>query len=51
MFIIFHDMIADMLHNKTFNLVVTESFYRISKLNISSVFITQYYFAVPKILD
>ena len=44
-------MIADMFHNKTFNQVVTESFYRISKLNISSVFITQYYFTVPKILD
>ena len=44
-------MIADMLHNKKFNLIVTELFFRISKPNISFVFITQYLFAVPKILD
>ena len=44
-------MIADMLHNKKFNLIVTELFFRISKLNISSLFIIQYHFAVAKILN
>ena len=38
-------MIADMLSNKKLNLIVTELF---RKLNISLVFITQSYFAVPK---
>ena len=47
--IIFDDMIADMLSNKKLNPVVTELFIRIRKLNISLVFITQSYFAVPKI--
>ena len=46
--IIFDDMIADMLSNKKFNPVVTELFIRGRKLNISLVFITQSYFAVPK---
>ena len=41
-------MIADMLCNKKFNLIVTELFIRGRKLNISLVFITQSYFAVPK---
>ena len=45
--IVFDDMIADMLNNKTFNPVVTELFIRVRKLNISFVFITQSYFAVP----
>ena len=44
--IIFDDMIADMLSNKKFNPIVTELFIRGRKLNISLVFITQYYFAV-----
>ena len=41
-------MIADMLSNKTFNPIVTELLIRGRKLNISLVFITQFYFAVPK---
>ena len=41
-------MIADMLNNKKLNPVVTELFIRGRKLNISDVFITQSYFAVPK---
>ena len=46
--IVFDDMIADMLSNKKLNLIVTELFIRGRKLNISLVFITQSYFAVPK---
>ena len=46
--IVFDDMIADMLSNKKLNPVVTELFIRGRKLNISLVFITQSYFAVPK---
>ena len=45
--IVFDDMIADMLSNKKINLIVTELFIRGRKLNISLVFITQSYFAVP----
>ena len=48
--IVFDDIIADMLTNKKLNPIVTELFIRERKLNISLVFITQYYFAVPKIL-
>ena len=44
----FYDIIADMLSNKKLNPVVTELFNRGRKLNISLVFITQSYFAVPK---
>ena len=39
---------ADMLSNKKLNPIVTELFIRGRKLNISLVFITQSYFAVPK---
>ena len=46
--IVFDEMIADMLRNKKLNPVVTELFIRGRKLNIFLVFITQYYFAVPK---
>ena len=46
--IVFEDMIADILSNKKVNPVVTELFIRGRKLNISLVFMTQYYFAVPK---
>ena len=45
--IVFDDMIADMLSNKKINPIVTELFIRGRKLNISLVFITQSYFAVP----
>ena len=41
-------MIADMLRNKKRNPIVTESFIRGRKINISLAFITQSYFAVPK---
>ena len=46
--IVFDDMIVDMLSNKNVNPVVTELIIRGRKLNISLVFITQIYFAVPK---
>ena len=46
--IIFDDMIADMIHNKKLNSIVTELFIRGRKLNISLVFITQSYYKVPK---
>ena len=46
--IIFYDMIADMINNNKLNPIVTESFIRGRKLNISIVFITQSYFKVPK---
>ena len=47
-FIIFYDMIADMLSIKKLNLMEIELFIRGRKLNIYLVFITQSYFAVPK---
>ena len=46
--IVFDDLIADMIHNKKLNSIVTELFIRGRKLNISLVFITQSYFKVPK---
>ena len=46
--IVFDDMIADMIHNKKLNPIVTELFIRGRKLNVSLVFITQSYFKVPK---
>ena len=46
--IVFDDMIADMIHNKKLNSMVTELFIRGRKLNISLAFITQSYFKVPK---
>ena len=46
--LIVSDMIADMIHNKKLNSIVTELFIRGRKLNISLVFITQSYFKVPK---
>ena len=45
---VFDDMVADMLNNKKLNPIATELFIRGKKLNISVVFITQSYFAVPK---
>ena len=41
-------MIADMFSNKILNPIVTEILIWGRKLNISLVFITQSYFAVPK---
>ena len=46
--IVFDDVIATMFSNKKLNPIVTELFIRGRKLNISLVFITQSYFAVPK---
>ena len=46
--LVFDDMIADMIHDKKQNSVVTELFIWGRKLNISLVFITQSYFKVPK---
>ena len=45
---VFDDMIADMIHNKKLNSIVTELFIRGKKLIIFLVFITQSYFNVPK---
>ena len=46
--IVFDDMIADVVSNKKLNPIVTQLFIRGRKLNISIVFSTQSYFAVPK---
>ena len=45
---VFEYMIADMLSNKKLNPIVIELFIRGRKSNISLIFITQSYFAVPK---
>ena len=45
---VFNDIITDILSNKRLNPIVTELFSRERKLNISLVFTTQSYFAVPK---
>ena len=41
-------MIADMIHNKKLNSIVTELFIRGRKWNICLVFITESYYKVPK---
>ena len=46
--IAFDEMIADIMSNKNIQAVVKELFIRCRKLNISLVFITQFYFSVPK---
>ena len=48
MSIVFDDMIANMMKNKTFQATIKELFIRYRKLSISLVFITQSYFPVPK---
>ena len=48
---VFDDMITDMLSNSKLNPTVTELSIRDRNLNISLVFITQSYFALPKMLD
>ena len=45
---VFDYLIADMISNKKLNPIVTEFFFRGRKLNISFVFITQFYFTVAK---
>ena len=46
--IVFDDMISDMLSNKKLHPIVAELLIRGRTLNISLVFITRSYFAVPK---
>ena len=49
--VVFDDVLADSMTNKRFQAIIKELFIRcriISLLNISLVFITQYYFRVPK---
>ena len=41
-------MIAEIMINKKFQVIIKELFIRRRKLNISLVFITQSYFSVPK---
>ena len=48
--IVFDDMIADIMTNKRFQVIIKELFIRCRKLNISLVFITQSYFSLPKVL-
>ena len=49
-FIMFDDMIADIMKNKKFQAIIKELSIRSRKLNISLVFITQSYFSVPKVV-
>ena len=49
--ILFDDIIADMVSNKKRNSIVTVLFIRGRKLHISLLFIMQYCFFVPKILN
>ena len=46
--IFFGDMIADIEYNKNFKRIVKELFYRVRKINVSIVFITQSYFRALK---
>ena len=46
--IVFDNMTGDLLSNKKVNPMVTELSIRCRNLNISLVFIAQFYFAVPK---
>ena len=46
--IVFDDMIADITTNRRFQAIIKELFFRYRKLNILLVFITQFYFSVPK---
>ena len=45
---VFDDMIADIMINKKFQVIIKELFISCRKLNISLVFITQSYFSVLK---
>ena len=47
-FIIFGDVIADIIRSEKFKVVVKELFIRYRKLNVSIVFIMQSYFRTPK---
>ena len=46
--IVFDDMIADIMTNKKFQSIIKGLFIRCRKINLSLVFIPQYYFSVPK---
>ena len=46
--IVFHDVNADIKPNKTFQAIINKLFISCRKINISLVFITQYFFSVPK---
>ena len=46
--IVFDDMIADIMPDKKFQIIIKELFIRCRKLNISLVFITKSCFSVPK---
>ena len=46
--IVFDDMIADLISNKTFSQIVTKLFIRGKKVNASTVFITECSFQIPK---
>ena len=46
--IVFDDMIEDVITNKKFQAIIKELFIKFRKLNISLVFITQSYFSVAK---
>ena len=48
--IVFDDIIADIMTNKKFQAIIKELFIRCRKLNISLLFITQFYFSVPKVV-
>ena len=45
---VFDDMTAGIMTNNKFQAIMNELFIRCRKLNLSLVFITQYYFSVPK---
>ena len=46
--IVFDDMIADIKYNKNFKRIIKELFNRAHKINVSIVFITQFYFGALK---
>ena len=46
--IVFDNMIADIEYNKNFKRIIKELFYRARKINVSIVFITQFYFRALK---
>ena len=46
--LIFDDMIADIMNNKTFKAIVKKLFIRCRKLNVSIAYVTQSYFRTPK---
>ena len=48
MLIVFDDMIGDIMSNKKLQAIIKELFIRCRKLHILLVFITQFYFSVPK---